>query len=263
MPAIEREIEEAIEEGIEIEFLAAPQRASSASDDGRIVQDSVQRMELGEPDESGRRRPVPIEGDMYDMDADTVIMAVSQQPDWSALGAIQTEGSWLGVGRVGPHERRGRLVRRRHPPPGPGHDLDRPGPQGRGVHPRHAAGDRSPQPATKPHGRSGPDQAGLLRRRVRRHERRVLAAGGAPGTAHGRGRPGHHPGGRARGDRPLLQLRQVLRLRALLDVLPEQRASRRCPRPAPRATTTQIDLKLCDGCKKCWPECPCGYLDMV
>jgi ferredoxin len=53
-------------------------------------------MELGEPDSSGRRRPVPIDGDTYEMDANTVIMAVSQAPDWSALGAdIETKGSWL------------------------------------------------------------------------------------------------------------------------------------------------------------------------
>jgi NADPH-dependent glutamate synthase beta subunit-like oxidoreductase/Pyruvate/2-oxoacid:ferredoxin oxidoreductase delta subunit len=94
MPAIEREIEEALEEGIKIEYLAAPIKVIR-DDDGQMARMVVQRMELGEPDDSGRRRPVPIEGDVYEMEADTLIMAVSQQPDWSQLGGLRQEGSWL------------------------------------------------------------------------------------------------------------------------------------------------------------------------
>jgi NADPH-dependent glutamate synthase beta subunit-like oxidoreductase len=94
MPAIEREIEEALEEGITIEFLAAPIRVVR-DESGKMTKMVVQRMELGEPDDSGRRRPVPIEGDVYEMEADTLIMAVSQQPDWSTLGGVVEEGSWL------------------------------------------------------------------------------------------------------------------------------------------------------------------------
>ncbi len=104
MPAIEREIEEALEEGINIEFLAAPAKINRDAD-GNIQTVSVQRMELGEPDDSGRRRPVPVEGDVFDMEVDAVIMAVSQAPDWGALGGdIETKGSWLEVddeGRTG------------------------------------------------------------------------------------------------------------------------------------------------------------------
>ncbi len=94
MPAIDREIEEALEEGINIEFLAAPIRVIR-SEGGRMKALEVQRMKLGEPDDSGRRRPVPIEGDVYELEADTMITAVSQQPDWSQLGALCHEGSWL------------------------------------------------------------------------------------------------------------------------------------------------------------------------
>lgn len=103
MPAIEREIEEALEEGVRIEYLAAP-AGIIRDESGKIVRLAVQRMELGEPDESGRRRPVPIEGAVDEMEADTVIMAVSQEPDWSYLGAIKPDGSWLKVdswGRTG------------------------------------------------------------------------------------------------------------------------------------------------------------------
>ena len=95
MPAIEREIEEALEESIGIEFLAAPIKIERDAD-GKMTGMVVQRMELGEPDESGRRRPVPIEGDTYLLEADMVIMAVSQQPDWSSLGTkLEIEGSWM------------------------------------------------------------------------------------------------------------------------------------------------------------------------
>ena len=104
MPAIEREIEEALEENINIEYLAAPVKVIRDAD-GKITKLAVQRMELGEPDDSGRRRPVPIEGDVYEMETDTLVMAVSQAPDWSTLGGgIETQGSWLEVdewGRTG------------------------------------------------------------------------------------------------------------------------------------------------------------------
>lgn len=104
MPAIAREIEEALEEGIRIEFLTAPAKVLRGAD-GTLQKLVVQRFELGEPDASGRRRPVPIEGDLFELEADTLIMAVSQAPDWSTLGGgIATKGNWLEVdawGRTG------------------------------------------------------------------------------------------------------------------------------------------------------------------
>jgi NADPH-dependent glutamate synthase beta subunit-like oxidoreductase/Pyruvate/2-oxoacid:ferredoxin oxidoreductase delta subunit len=93
MPAIEREIEEALEEGIKIEFLAAPAKVIRDSA-GKVVKMAVQRMELGEPDASGRRKPVPIEGKIDEIECDTIVAAVSQQPDVKSLGAFQEKG-WL------------------------------------------------------------------------------------------------------------------------------------------------------------------------
>jgi NADPH-dependent glutamate synthase beta subunit-like oxidoreductase len=101
MPAIEREIEEALEEGIKIEFLASPAKVIR-DDNGKMIKMAVQRFELGEPDDSGRRRPVPIEGDVYEVDADSLIMAVSQAPDWNTLGGdIEVKGNWLEVDQWG------------------------------------------------------------------------------------------------------------------------------------------------------------------
>ncbi len=93
MPAIDREIEEALEEDIIIEFLAAPAKINR-DDDGNVVGMTVQHMELGEPDDSGRRRPVPIEGKLSDIPCNTVVSAISQAPDTDSLGAFQETG-WM------------------------------------------------------------------------------------------------------------------------------------------------------------------------
>jgi NADPH-dependent glutamate synthase beta subunit-like oxidoreductase len=94
MPAIEREIEEAIEEEILIEYLAAPIELIR-DDDGALKAMVVQRMELGEPDASGRRRPVPIEGDTYELAVETMITAVSQKPDLAAMKSSELGDGWL------------------------------------------------------------------------------------------------------------------------------------------------------------------------
>jgi NADPH-dependent glutamate synthase beta subunit-like oxidoreductase/Pyruvate/2-oxoacid:ferredoxin oxidoreductase delta subunit len=94
MPAIEREIEEAIEEDVAIEYLQAPIEILR-DDEGAVRAMIVQRMELGEPDSSGRRRPVPIEGDTYELPVETVITAVSQKPDLAAMHSEELGDGWL------------------------------------------------------------------------------------------------------------------------------------------------------------------------
>ncbi|MBC7263735.1 MAG: FAD-dependent oxidoreductase [Chloroflexi bacterium] len=96
MPAIPEEVEEAEHEGVPIDFLVAPTRV--LAEDGRVVGLECVRMELGEPDASGRRRPVPIAGSEFTLDADLVIPAIGQSPDLSFLGeghgiAITQEGT--------------------------------------------------------------------------------------------------------------------------------------------------------------------------
>ena len=87
MPANEVEIVAAEHEGINFQFLAAPTRVI---DDGQGNVKGLEylQMELGEPDASGRRRPVPIEGSETILDVDMVISAISQQPD---IGFMETE----------------------------------------------------------------------------------------------------------------------------------------------------------------------------
>ncbi len=83
MPAAPEEIEAAEEEGIEINILAAPIKVLAK--DGRVTGIECIRMQLGEPDDSGRRRPVPIESSEFEMDVDNVIMAIGQTVDKSML----------------------------------------------------------------------------------------------------------------------------------------------------------------------------------
>ena len=95
MPAIDTEIEEAIEEGITIEFLAAPVGFKKEGDLVSAMQ--CIRMELGEPDASGRRRPVPVEGSEFDIPATAVISAISQKPDFCGFESLIEGNSWIDV----------------------------------------------------------------------------------------------------------------------------------------------------------------------
>jgi NADPH-dependent glutamate synthase beta subunit-like oxidoreductase/NAD-dependent dihydropyrimidine dehydrogenase PreA subunit len=83
MPANAVEIVAAEEEGVKYHFLAAPTRLLG-DEEGKLRRIEFLRMELGEPDDSGRRRPVPIEGSETMMDVDVVIAAIGQKPlpDW-------------------------------------------------------------------------------------------------------------------------------------------------------------------------------------
>lgn len=80
MPARIEEIENAEEEGIKFEFLTSPKRF--IGNERRTVKAmECVRMRLGEPDDSGRRRPVPIEGSNFMMDVNVVVMAVGRTPN--------------------------------------------------------------------------------------------------------------------------------------------------------------------------------------
>ena len=78
MPANPEEVDAALEEGIEIVYLAAPSRVTR--ENGRLKLESI-RMELGEPDDSGRRRPVPIEGSEFVTELNTLIAAIGQRAE--------------------------------------------------------------------------------------------------------------------------------------------------------------------------------------
>jgi len=80
MPARDEEIENAVEEGIELLTLRNPTRIIG-DENGWVRQIEVIEMELGEPDESGRRRPIPKEGTEHTIDVDVVVSAIGQGPN--------------------------------------------------------------------------------------------------------------------------------------------------------------------------------------
>jgi glutamate synthase (NADPH/NADH) small chain len=80
MPARAEEIENAAEEGVVFELLTNPKRFIG-NERGWVKAMECVRMRLGEPDESGRRRPIPIEGSDFIMDLDTVIVAIGRTPN--------------------------------------------------------------------------------------------------------------------------------------------------------------------------------------
>ncbi|MCL5021338.1 MAG: hypothetical protein M1339_06745, partial [Bacteroidetes bacterium] len=90
---VQEEIVGAEEEGIKLEFLAAP--VDFERNDGRVTKMKCQRMELGEPDASGRRRPVPVPDSYFFLDASTVIAAISQEPDFIGLDMLHDGKEWI------------------------------------------------------------------------------------------------------------------------------------------------------------------------
>jgi NADPH-dependent glutamate synthase beta subunit-like oxidoreductase/NAD-dependent dihydropyrimidine dehydrogenase PreA subunit len=84
MPANPWEIDAAEHEGVIMQYLAAP--VEILGDGGKVTGMRCIKMELGEPDSSGRRRPVPIEGSEYVIDAETIVPAISQGADLGFLG---------------------------------------------------------------------------------------------------------------------------------------------------------------------------------
>jgi heterodisulfide reductase subunit A-like polyferredoxin len=86
MPAWEEEIQAAEDEGVQITYLSAPQEVLTR--DGRVVGLRCIRMELSEPDSSGRKRPIPIPGSEYEIEIDQLVPAIGQRPDLSALEDI-------------------------------------------------------------------------------------------------------------------------------------------------------------------------------
>jgi len=95
MPAYRSEVDAAMEEGVNIQFLCSPVKMSSS---GKIT---CQKMELGEKDKSGRHRPVPVKGSEFDVDFSTVVAAIGQDLDGTGIDGIPLNGNWISVDALG------------------------------------------------------------------------------------------------------------------------------------------------------------------
>ncbi len=94
MPASPWEIDAAEHEGVKFQYLVAP--VEVLGENGKMTGLKCLRMELGEPDASGRRRPVPVEGSEFVIEAETLIPAIGQRPD---LDCIPPDGGGLDITR--------------------------------------------------------------------------------------------------------------------------------------------------------------------
>jgi NADPH-dependent glutamate synthase beta subunit-like oxidoreductase/ferredoxin len=104
MPAIAAEVDEALEEGIELRLLVAPLEVLRTREGIRGL--LAQRMRLTELGADGRRGIEPVANDVFEIPADTLITAVSQQPDWTALEGLDVSEGWVAtadMGRVDDH----------------------------------------------------------------------------------------------------------------------------------------------------------------
>jgi NADPH-dependent glutamate synthase beta subunit-like oxidoreductase len=99
MPAISEDVDAAEAEGIRIEYLSAPVRF--VTDGGRATAIECIRMELGEPDNSGRRRPIPIQGSEFTLPVDTVMVGIGQRPDLvGGMAELANKWGWVDANSI-------------------------------------------------------------------------------------------------------------------------------------------------------------------
>ena len=94
MPAFESEIEEALEEGVEMLFLTSPK---GVEEHGAGLSIQCIKNRLGDPDKSGRRTPLPLEGSEFHLEADTIITAIGEVADLSLLPKQIEVSSYLTI----------------------------------------------------------------------------------------------------------------------------------------------------------------------
>jgi len=252
MPAIKAEIDGALEEGIEIRFLTAP--VEILVKDGAVAGLRSIQMELGAPDKSGRPRPVPVPGSEFELEATSVIAAISQEPRMEGLGITGNGKQWIkaengavpgmdGVFAGGDDTELGLVTIAIS--------------QG-----RYAAEAIDARIQGKPMAQTpaspciGPDQVKLdWYKPAERHERaHVPAAERAAST-------------------------EVQLALAEAEVLEEAKrcmscgmcmdcetcwmyCTNNCFAKLPKGEHYKVKLELCNGCKKCAEACPCGFIEL-
>jgi NADPH-dependent glutamate synthase beta subunit-like oxidoreductase len=257
MPAIDPEIDEALEEDVKIEFLAAP--VGFNKDGNTITTMKCIRMELGEPDDSGRRRPVPIEGSEFEIPATCVIPAISQAPDFTGFESLIEGRDWIKVNDNGESIKES------------------------GVYAGGDATDLALATTAIGHGRRA---AEAIDRKFRGKEAETGLE--MPVIKHDKMRLDHYD----KVDRaPSTCISVEERLAEMekevgVGFTPEQviAETRRCMscgycfdcekcwlfcqdqavnKPMEKGAIYTYKLENCTGCKKCAEECPCGFIDML
>ena len=253
MPAIKQEIEGAIEEGITIEFLAAP--VEILLTDGKATAMKCLRMELGEPDASGRRRPVPIPGSEFNIEVSAVIAAIRQEPGLDGLGDIPQQkgllkadewgatsledvyagGDDVALGLVTIAIAQGRFAAEAIDARLRGKTLEKP----------------LLPPAVNP------ERIKLAwYKESPRHERRRV-------SPEERGMETEIEVGLSE-DEAVEEAKRCMSCGMCMDCETcWMYCTNNCFAKLPKGEHYKIKLEVCNGCKKCAEECPCGYIEMV
>jgi len=254
MPAIAHEIDEALVEDVDIQYLVAPIGIRVEGD--RAVAVQCQKMELGEPDASGRRRPVPIEGSEYEVTCSALIPAISQRPEWRDAERYISGRDWLKPGEDWAVED--------------------------GVYAGGDAVNLDLVTTAIGHGRLAAEQISAT---LSGEEHRVEEK---PIIKHDKMRLDHYEL-MDRNDRAWVPVADrfdgSVELEVDLGITEEQlqAESKRCMSCGQCFSCEKcwmycqsncihkqgvgevylFKLDTCDGCKKCWEECPCGFIDPV
>ncbi len=251
MPAIAPEIEGALEEGIVIEFLATPTEV--LRNNGTAVGLKCIRMELGAPDASGRPRPVPKAGSEFDIEASTIIAAISQEPEFEPVAELREGKDWIKADEWGATKSPGIYAG--------GDDLElalvaTAVYQGRiaaQAIDAHLRGENPQKPMTHP----AADKMILdwykpLPRHERTHlpvEQRDMDAEIEKGLSD---------------EQAIEEAKRCMSCGMCMDCETcWMYCTNNCFIRLPKGEHYKIKMEVCNGCKKCAEACPCGYIDLI
>jgi len=253
MPAIKPEIEGALEEGVRIEFLAAP--VEILVRDGAAVGMRCIRMDLGEPDKSGRPRPVPRSGSEFDLTATTIIAAISQEPNFEPVAGLRNGKDWIKVDERGATQTPNVFA---------GGDDVALGlvsiaiGQGRFAAEAidaHLRGTALRNPMMPPSITTEHMKLGWYKENGRHERSHVAVADRGPETEIELGLSEAEA---------LEEAKRCMSCGMCMDCETcWMYCTNGCFVKLPKGEHYKIKLEVCNGCKKCAQECPCGYIDLT
>ena len=257
MPAIKPEIEGALEEGVKIEFLAAPVEILTGG--GVAVGMRCIRMELGEPDASGRPRPVPKPGSEFDVEATAVIAAISQEPDFDGFAGLREGKSWIKTSEWGATAVDGVYAG--------GDDVElglasiaisqgRFAAEAIDAHFRGKPLAKDPPPGAP----SGPITTARMKlewyKEAFRHDRAHV-------PPEQRGIDTEIEFGLTE-EEALAEAKRCMSCGMCMDCETcWMYCTNSCFVKLPKGEHYKVKLEVCNGCKKCAEQCPCGYIDLI
>jgi NADPH-dependent glutamate synthase beta subunit-like oxidoreductase len=255
MPAIKEEVEEAEREGITITFLAAPKEVVTKN--GRATGLTCLRMELGEPDQSGRRRPVPISGSEFFVGASTIIAAISQEPDFTGLESLRGERNGIPVDEHGEAGVPGTFV---------GGDILELGIVTTAIfHGRRAAETiHARLRGIPPEAAAPPPVITHDKMRLDYYPRQPRAAMATVPLEERLGEPDREVNLGLMREQIIAEAKRCMScgLCFQCDNCWKYCQDQAVIKPFDRDQPYRFKMEFCQGCKKCAEECPCGYIEM-